>query len=86
MSSTKLNHRGRILSASVVTALGAFIVCYTVFRWALINYWEWRTGHKMVFTFWAEDRAIPLALLSAGIAFWAVLVLLAHHRRNAERR
>jgi hypothetical protein len=60
---------GTAFALSVVTLL----VSYVAFRWLLISYHEWRISHSLVFTFWADTRAIPLALLAAAIVFWLVV-------------
>jgi len=49
--------------ASLAGSLALVLSC-EVFDLSLIRYWEWRhQGRRMMFTLWADLRAIPLALM-----------------------
>jgi hypothetical protein len=61
-------------AASGIAAISALVVAYQAFRWVLIRYWEWQhEGRRMKFTIWAEERALPLAVLAGVFAFYVTL-------------
>jgi hypothetical protein len=64
---------GVIYGTAFALSLVTLLVSYLAFRWLLISYHEWQISNPMVFTFWADTRAIPLALLAAAIVFWLVV-------------
>jgi hypothetical protein len=70
----KTMHQMRDYAAAGIAAMLAFVVFYQVFRWLFIRYWEWQhDGRRMKFTFWADERALPLALLVGVLAFYLTL-------------
>jgi hypothetical protein len=66
----------KALGTAFAAAIGTLTVSYFGFRWLLICFQEWRIGHPNPFTFWADLRAIPLALLASLIVFAVVLVFM----------
>ena len=72
--------RVRPVVVAVGAALSALAVCHKVFLWAFIKYWEWQhDGRRMKFTFWADERALSLAIPICGGVFLFTLRYL--HRR-----
>jgi hypothetical protein len=71
----------RSYAASAIVAISALIVAYQVFLWIFIRYWEWQhEGRRMKFTFWADERALPVAVLVGVLAMYATLRY--YRRRN----
>jgi len=69
ISTTK--HRMRAWAVSGIAAISASVIVYRLFRWVFILYWEWQhEGRRMKFTFWADERALPLAVLAGFFAFY----------------
>jgi hypothetical protein len=78
----KTNNLKPAIRASL-SALCTLLVSYAAFRWVLMRYWEWQhQGRKMMFTFWADFNAVPLALLTSISAFVVIFVRL----RRAQTR
>ena len=60
------------VGVGLLTSSLASVLVYEVFDWALIRYWEWRhQSRRMMFTFWADFRAIPLAFLAFACVLFA---------------
>jgi hypothetical protein len=38
------------IGAGLLTSITASILAYVVFDWALIQYWEWHLGHRLMIT------------------------------------
>jgi H+/Cl- antiporter ClcA len=78
-----LTGRLRAAVVALVAALLALIVSYKMFLWALIKYWEWQHhGRRMKFTFWADERALPLALLVCAIVFFVTFKYIQQRRKS----
>ena len=79
---SRTKYRMRAYAASGIVAMSALVVAYQLFRWVFTRYWEWQhEGRRMMFTFWAEERALPLAVLAGVFAFYATL---RYYRRRRE--
>jgi hypothetical protein len=66
---------GRVQRAigALLAAIVSLVASYTVFRWVFIKYWEWQhDGRPMKFTFWADERALPLAFVVSGVVFYTI--------------
>jgi H+/Cl- antiporter ClcA len=73
----------RAAVVALVAALLALIVSYKTFLWALIKYWEWQhDGRRMKVTFWADERALPLALLVCAIVFFVTFKYIQQRRKS----
>jgi hypothetical protein len=60
----------RAIALASLAALSAAVVSYEIFLWIFIKYWEWQhEGRKMEFIFWADERAMPLALIVCAVVF-----------------
>ena len=59
------------------------VVSYKTFLWALIKYWEWQhDGRRMKFSFWADECALPLALLVCAIVFFVTFKYIQQRRKS----
>jgi hypothetical protein len=73
----RTKHQMRAYAAAGIAATSVFVVLYQVFRWLFIRYWEWQhDGRRMKFTFWADERALLLALLVGVLAFYLTLPMI----------
>lgn len=69
--STKASTRVRAVVVALFVALLAFALLYNAFLRAFVKYWEWQHhGRPMMFTFWADERALPLSVLACAIVFF----------------
>jgi hypothetical protein len=78
-----LRHRRKVAGSlraavvALVAALLALIVSYKTLLWALIKYWERQhDGRRMMFIFWAEERALPWALLVCAVVFFFTFMFI----------
>jgi hypothetical protein len=63
--------RLRAIVLALLAVLSALVISYKVFLWMFIKYWEWQhEGRRMKFTFWADERALPLALIVCVVVFF----------------
>ena len=63
MTAQKIDRVQAVVIALAVAML-TFVVCYKVSLWAWIRYWESQhDGRRMIFLFWAEERALLPAFL-----------------------
>lgn len=62
--------RAKTISSSFVAAAISFVASFKLFDWALIVYWEWQHQRKMKFTFWADSRALLLAICFCSVVFY----------------
>ena len=47
------------IGVGLLTGSLASVLAYEILDWVLISFWEWRhQGRRMMFTFWADFRAI----------------------------
>jgi hypothetical protein len=77
-----LTIKEKVLAAgiSLLTSLCALVVSYEFFDWVLIRYWEWQhDGRRMKITFWADFRALQLAVL------FCIVVLIPANRLIRKR-
>ena len=73
----RTKHQMSAYAAAGIAATSVFVVLYQVFRWLFIRYWEWQhDGRRMKFTFWADERALLLALLVGLLAFYLTLPMI----------
>jgi len=71
-----------IYGIAFVLGIATLVVNYCASRWLLIFIHERQIGHKNPFTFWAEDRALPIAFLAAVSVFWIVLLVVKREKHN----
>jgi hypothetical protein len=63
--------RLRATVIALLAALSALVVSYKVFLRTFVRYWEWQhDGRRMKFIFWAEERALPLAVIVCSVVFF----------------
>jgi len=84
-----LRHRRKVagpLRATVVALVAvllALIVSYETFLWALVKYWERQhDGRRMKFIFWADERALPFALLVCAVVFFFTFRCIQQQRKS----
>jgi hypothetical protein len=54
-----------------VAALVSFVPLFLLVDRMFIAYWEWQhEGRPMKFTLWADERALPIALLLSAAVFY----------------
>ena len=59
-----IKEKGLAAGVSLVAAALSFILFYTGLDWFLIKLSEWQhEGRRMAYTFWADFRAIPPAIV-----------------------
>ncbi|MCU1287125.1 MAG: hypothetical protein JWO13_3475 [Acidobacteriales bacterium] len=74
---TETGNTVRVWAVALLTTFVVFATSYKLLLWDLISYWEWQhDGRRMKFTFWADERALPLALFVSGISLFLTLKYL----------
>ena len=69
MNSMAVKDRALAAGASLLAAALTLILTYEILDWFLIKYWEWQhDSRRMAYTFWADFRAIPCAILASLVA------------------
>jgi hypothetical protein len=69
MKSMAIKAKALAAVASLLAGSLALVLSYEVLDWFLIRYWEWQhDGREMVYTFWADFRTIPFAILVSLVA------------------
>jgi hypothetical protein len=71
MSSMATRNKVLAAGASLLAASLAFVFSYEFLDWLLIRFWgSQHGGRRMVFSFWADFRALPSAVLISVVVLF----------------